>query len=64
MGKDLKWANLPCVFCGGCDNFVNFKADYTKYWVQCNLCTAHGSWCNTKEEAIKRWNNAWLSPTF
>jgi hypothetical protein len=48
----------PCTFCKSPDNFINFKADYTKYWVQCKKCIAHGSWCSTAKEAIDAWNGA------
>lgn len=54
----------PCIFCGNPHSFVNFKADYSKYWVQCNECTAHGSWCNTPKEAIKAWNKAFEFDSF
>lgn len=50
---------MPCPFCGGDDCELTEKVNYkfgTSYFCGCPDCGVYTDYCETKEEAIERWN--------
>ena len=56
----------PCPFCGDKPELMNTydKGDpYRQIYVYCSRCGFQGNQEQTEEEAVKRWNTRYLTPT-